>query len=306
MSSELDARGFSSTVRHLAVTRDATVTSSSANALAVGPAGATAPAFAVDASAEHAATGVRVTAEAAGDGVHVAATSTGTNEALYIDAAGAGVIILGNESSGGVTVASGTLAAEGGANLSGGVTVDTLTVTAGVTGVTGGLTVDTLTVTAGAAVTGGTTTDTLHASTSVSTLALALQAGDGSGGTIAMPVGAATGGGATANVTVTINAPCGRWTSDGLSTAAGYNAYAVTINNSYVTASSRILTSISNFENVGGFGTTSSNLAGLPIVAMAQPGAGTITLVIANAGTHPFNGLTAVVVDFVVIGTAPT
>lgn len=66
------------------------VTSTSANALTAGPAGATNPSFNVDASASTAVTGVNVIAAAAAGGVAVVATSSGTDESLTVDAKGAG------------------------------------------------------------------------------------------------------------------------------------------------------------------------------------------------------------------------
>lgn len=71
-----------------------TITSTSANALAVGPAGTTNPAFNVDASTASAATGINVKAAAAGAGVAESVLSSGTNESLTIDAKGTDSITL--------------------------------------------------------------------------------------------------------------------------------------------------------------------------------------------------------------------
>lgn len=92
------------------------VTSNSANALAVGPNGATNPSFNVDASTASAANGLNVKSSAAGAGVALTAISSATNENLSIDAKGTGTIgigsnsasaiNLGNVSTGSVTVLS--------------------------------------------------------------------------------------------------------------------------------------------------------------------------------------------------------
>lgn len=79
-----------------------TVTSSSANALAVGRQGSTSPAFNVDASTASSATGLNVKAAAAAGGLAVSVLSSGTNENLTIDAKGSGTITLGGTSTGSV------------------------------------------------------------------------------------------------------------------------------------------------------------------------------------------------------------
>lgn len=71
------------------------ITSNSANALAVGPNGATNPSFNVDSSTVSAATGLNVKSAAAGAGVAVAVLSSATNDSLSIDAKGTGTISLG-------------------------------------------------------------------------------------------------------------------------------------------------------------------------------------------------------------------
>lgn len=95
-----------------------TVTSASANALAVGLAGTTNPALNVDASTATSATGLNVKSAAAAGGLAVAVISSGTNENLTIDAKGSGTITLGATSTGNVVV-SRTLAASLGITSSG-------------------------------------------------------------------------------------------------------------------------------------------------------------------------------------------
>jgi hypothetical protein len=84
------------------------ITSSSANALAVGPNGTTNPVLQVDASTGSAATGLKVTGAAAAGGVALAVISSGTNEALTINAKGSGTISIGNSSTGAITLARAT------------------------------------------------------------------------------------------------------------------------------------------------------------------------------------------------------
>jgi hypothetical protein len=90
------------------------ITSSSANALAVGQNGATNPVLDVDASTSSAATGVKVKGAAAAAGVAVSAISSGTDENLTIDAKGAGTITLNGTATGAVVLpASVTVASAG-------------------------------------------------------------------------------------------------------------------------------------------------------------------------------------------------
>lgn len=81
-----------------------TLTSASANALTVGPAGTTNPSFNVDASAASAATGWGVTAAAAASGAALAVISSGTNENATIDAKGSGTLTLQGTATGAITL----------------------------------------------------------------------------------------------------------------------------------------------------------------------------------------------------------
>lgn len=80
------------------------ITSSSANALAVGLNGTTNPAFQVDSSIASQAAGLKITGRAAANGVDLAVISSGTNEGLGINAKGSGVINIGSVSTGTVTI----------------------------------------------------------------------------------------------------------------------------------------------------------------------------------------------------------
>lgn len=71
-----------------------TITSTSANAFAVGRQGATAPVLNIDASTASVATGINIKGAAAAAGVAVSVISSGTNENLTIDAKGSGTLKL--------------------------------------------------------------------------------------------------------------------------------------------------------------------------------------------------------------------
>lgn len=83
-----------------------TSTSAAADAIAVGPNGATNPCFQVDGSTSSAATGIKVTGAAAAGGVAVVVTSSGTNENATIDAKGSGTLTLNGTATGAVVVGS--------------------------------------------------------------------------------------------------------------------------------------------------------------------------------------------------------
>lgn len=85
-----------------------TITSTSANAFSVGPAGTTNPTFNVDASTASAADGIDIVGLASGSGATVAVITPGTNSPLKIDAAGSGTISLGSISTGAVVVGGAT------------------------------------------------------------------------------------------------------------------------------------------------------------------------------------------------------
>lgn len=67
-----------------------TITSNSANSLAVGPNGTTNPVLQIDSSTASSVTGVKVTGAAAGSGVAIAAISSGSNENLTLGSKGTG------------------------------------------------------------------------------------------------------------------------------------------------------------------------------------------------------------------------
>lgn len=79
-----------------------TITSTSANALAVGANGTTNPVLKVDASTATVATGVSITGAAATGRVAIGVLSSGVNEGLSVDAKGSGTIRLGATSTGDV------------------------------------------------------------------------------------------------------------------------------------------------------------------------------------------------------------
>lgn len=80
------------------------VASSVAQALAVGPTGATNPALTVDASTASSATGLLVKSAAAAGGLALSVQSSGANENLTVNAKGTGAIVIGNASTGQITL----------------------------------------------------------------------------------------------------------------------------------------------------------------------------------------------------------
>jgi hypothetical protein len=92
------------TIGGSAVVALGTITSASANAFTVGLNGTTNPAFNIDASTASSATGVNIKSAAAAGGVAVSVLSSGADEALTIDAKGAGTIGIGLTSTGAVTI----------------------------------------------------------------------------------------------------------------------------------------------------------------------------------------------------------
>ena len=90
------------TINGSSLTALGTITSSSAQALAVGLNGLTNPAFNVDSSTGSQADGVNVKGLAAGNGAGVKVITSGTNSPLTIDAAGSGTITLAGTSTGAV------------------------------------------------------------------------------------------------------------------------------------------------------------------------------------------------------------
>lgn len=111
--------------RAATVTGNVVATTASANAIAVGRQGSTAPAFNVDASAATSATGIEVVAAAAAGGVDLRAISSGTDENLTINAKGAGTITIAPTSTGAVTITpattvTGALTPTGGVAAAGG------------------------------------------------------------------------------------------------------------------------------------------------------------------------------------------
>jgi hypothetical protein len=89
-----------------------TVTSTSANALAVGPSGASNPTFNVDASTSSAVTGVDIVGAASGAGVTLKAISSNNNEPLLLQAKGSGVVNIASVSTGQVYLSRGALSVE--------------------------------------------------------------------------------------------------------------------------------------------------------------------------------------------------
>lgn len=83
------------------------VTSTSANALAVGRQGATNPVLNVNASASTVVTGITLVGAAAASGMAITTTSSGTDESLTIDAKGAGLVTINGTATGNVKIGHG-------------------------------------------------------------------------------------------------------------------------------------------------------------------------------------------------------
>lgn len=96
-----------------------TITSTSSSAFAVGAAGATNPAFSVDASNAPSVTGVAIKSLASGNGVSITATDSGASTNLIENAKGTGIVQIGSVSTGGVQLAS----AGGGVAITGNTTI---------------------------------------------------------------------------------------------------------------------------------------------------------------------------------------
>ncbi len=88
-----------------AITGATTITAANANALTVGPNGATNPTLKISTNTTSAATGISVVSAAAASGVAIAAISSGTDENLTINAKGAGTVSINGTATGGITLA---------------------------------------------------------------------------------------------------------------------------------------------------------------------------------------------------------
>lgn len=109
----------------LGVSAAITGTSASASALAIGLAGATNPAFVVDASTGSQAAGLKITGAVAAGTVAAAVISSGADASLTINAKGTGTIGIGSASTGAVTITpattiTGALTPTGGVAAAGG------------------------------------------------------------------------------------------------------------------------------------------------------------------------------------------
>lgn len=93
-------------VSDVAYTGAITGTTTSANAIAVGPAGATNPTFKVVCSTSSAATGLSITSAAAAGGLALAVISSGDNENLTINSKGTGTVTINSVGTGNVIVGS--------------------------------------------------------------------------------------------------------------------------------------------------------------------------------------------------------
>lgn len=109
------------------------INTASATALAVGSAGATNPAFLVNASVASQAAGISVVGNAAGGGAGIAVIDSATNSPLSINAKGSGTINIGSSSTGAVTITP-NVTNSGTTTMSGALTYGGVTLSNSVTG----------------------------------------------------------------------------------------------------------------------------------------------------------------------------
>jgi hypothetical protein len=224
------------------------ITSASANALAVGPAGTTNPSFNVDASTGSAATGLNVVAAASGSGVALAALG-GTNEGITLNAKGTGTVKINSIAGTGLIQFGG--AASG--NNATGLTVTPAAAASGLavavvsTGTNENLTIDAKgsgTISLNATGTGNIVLG--RAATGVS---LAVTAGLTSSGATGAGIGYATGAGGTVSqltdrtTGVTLSKLCGTITTQATSLAAGASVQ-FTVTNTTVAAGDVVVAAI--------------------------------------------------------------
>lgn len=91
-----------STIGGSAVVALGTITSTSAHAFAVGPAGATNPSFNIDASGTTPQTGLNIASAVAGSGLALSVISSGTNESATFDTKGSGTLTFNATATGAV------------------------------------------------------------------------------------------------------------------------------------------------------------------------------------------------------------
>lgn len=99
------------------------VTSASATAVAVGPAGTTNPVWLIDASTASQAAGLQLTGATSAGTVALAVISSGSNANLSVNAKGSGTIAIGSVSTGAVTITPATTLSNGATITTGGFTV---------------------------------------------------------------------------------------------------------------------------------------------------------------------------------------
>lgn len=256
-----------------------TITSTSANALTVGPNGLTNPTLNIDANETSAATGLNVEGFAAGSGVNLEALSSGTNESINLVPKG----------SGNVTMTSNGTGASLQMTDSGGTKIFLRLLNSG-TDASPAARID---------LCNNSSSPTLQLSgsnSSVVAIGAPLLLGAASGGTAVkinsgstfniLDTGTVTGAAGAA----TLNKTCGIVTTETLTTAAsGKSTY--TITNSQVAATDIVLTNVSTTGT--GTATTGS----------VTPGAGSFTVELANVSTGAaFNA--ALKIYFTVIKTS--
>jgi hypothetical protein len=189
----------------VAASLTSTVTSTSANALAVGPNGVTNPSFNVDASTSSAATGINIKSAAAGGGVAITGISSQGGDAITLTGTAAtastagGAVTVAGAAGGATTGNGGAVALTGGAGTANNSIGGAASVTAGAGQGTAAGAVATLTAGAsGAGATGNGGAVTVTAGAAAST--------NGTGGAASLIGGLGTGTGAGGAITITSGA----------------------------------------------------------------------------------------------------
>lgn len=103
-----------------------TITSTSANALAVGRQGTTNPVLNVNSATTTVVTGITLVGAAAAAGMAIVTTSSGTDESLTIDAKGAGTLTLNGTATGNVVISNGVVGEQQALSGAGAVNLTTL------------------------------------------------------------------------------------------------------------------------------------------------------------------------------------
>lgn len=243
-----------------------TITAASANALAVGPAGATNPTLQVATNTASAATGLKLTSAAAAAGLAVAVISSGTDENLTVDAKGAGTVTVNGTATGGITLGRAVTLSS---------TINKLTLTAPASAAT--LTIINGTTITGPAVTG--------------TLALINPSPQAGGSTLSVTA-------AMSGKPILLDTAAGTTATLPAATGTG-NKYRFIVSVSATSNAHKILTVGTDYIIGNAYGYTGSTAK-----VFGSPAATNRSIQMPFAGTQPSGGIIGDVFEFVDIGAA--